>query len=123
LRIQVNDEITERNGIMHGDWLIARWTRDDLAAPNAALVRTNASNTKKPATEQRNFKVTDIDEIAERVEALKNVVWEFGTICTAQWVHAPSSGRPKERVRDALHIVEGRVMYRLGDRQVPWPPH
>jgi hypothetical protein len=74
LRKHVNEAITERNRIMRGDWFIARWTRGDLAAPSAALVRVTPSNTKKPAVEQRNFKVADIDEIAERVGALKNVV-------------------------------------------------
>lgn len=122
LRKRVNEEIEERNRIMHGDWLIARWTREDFKAPTAARVRVSARNVKEPV-QQRNFTVAEIDEICERVAALKNVVWEFGTICTKQWVHAPDSGRPEERVRDALHIVGGRVAYRLGDRRVPWPPH
>ncbi|HEY5429897.1 MAG TPA: hypothetical protein VIK04_12335 [Solirubrobacteraceae bacterium] len=125
LRKRVNEEIEEieeRNRIMPGDWLTARWTREDFEAPTAARIRVSARNVKEPV-QQGNFTVAEIDEICERVAALKNVVWEFGTICTKQWVHAPDSGRPEERVRDALHIVEGRVAYRLDDQRVPWPPH
>jgi hypothetical protein len=44
LREQVNEEIRERNRIMHGDWLIARWTRDDFKAPTAALVRVSVGH-------------------------------------------------------------------------------
>lgn len=122
LRKRVSEEVEERNRIMHGDWLIARWTRDDLKAPTVMRVRVSARNTKEPIQERR-FTVAEIDDICERVAALKNVVWEFGTICTKQWVHAPGSGRPEERVRDALHIMDGQVAYQLGDRRVPWPPH
>lgn len=119
---QVKDEIEERNRIMHGDWLIARWTRDDFQAPTAARVRVSARNVKEPF-QQRKFKVEEIDKLAERVGALKNIVWEFGTVCTEQWDHDPAKGRPKERVRDALEIVDGRVIAKPGDRTVPWPPH
>lgn len=121
LRTHVNDEIEERNRIMHGDWFVARWARGDREAPTAARVRVSARNVRNPL-QQDNFTVADIDVIGERVAALKNVVWEFGTICTRQWVHAPDRGRPEERVRDALRIVDGRVVYKPGDRQVPWPP-
>jgi hypothetical protein len=121
LRKQVIEEIEERNKIMHGDWLVARWTREDLEAPTAALVRVKASNIEEPF-KQENFTASQIDEICDRVIGLRNVVWEFGTICTEQWDHDPARGRPKERVRDALQIVDGTVVYRPGDRRVPWPP-
>lgn len=78
--------------------------------PILAVARRYARDHRiKEPIKQENFTVAQIDELCERVAVLKNVIWEFGTICTEQWGHALDSGRPKERVRDALHIVEGRV--------------
>jgi hypothetical protein len=111
LREQVKQEIEERNRIAHGDWLVARWTHADLEVPTVALVRVKAADIKKPL-KYENLTVSQIDEICERVEILRHVVWEFGTICTEQDSHDPSHGRPKISVSEALQLEAKRVVFR-----------
>jgi hypothetical protein len=120
LRRHVNKEIEERNRMAHSDWLIARWTRGDIQVPTAARVLVKARS--KEPVQQVNYKPEQIDGLGERAELLRNVVWEFGSICLQRGTWNPREGYPTVRVRDSLQIEAGRVVYKPGDHSVPFPP-
>jgi hypothetical protein len=113
LREKVIEEIKERNKIAHGDWLIAQWRRPGDEPLPPTLIRVQAASPKNPVA-VRELTVGQLDQICERVEALTHLVWEYGTICTSQGAHDPRLGHLKQRVRDALQIVAGQVVFGPG---------
>lgn len=114
LRKHVLEEINMRNDIAHGDWLIAEWAVGKEATPSPKLVRVKASRQNKPFAHD-DLSVEQLDEIGTRVEALGDVVWEFGAICTGRYTQDPP-----RRVRDALEIDgNGRVVFKPGVERMP----
>lgn len=112
LRRDVTDEWKRRNDIVHGDWLVAAWVRPGVEV-TPTLVRVKAARVDQPFASE-DYTVERIDEICTTVEALANVVWEFGTVCTQQGAYDPELGRPATRVSDALRIDDdGRVVFRF----------
>ena len=114
LRGQVDQEIRRRNIIAHGDWFVAKWAEPSEDPPRdipTTLVRVKASSTKEPF-QYEDLPVSTIDAHGEEVEALEQVVCEFGCVCTRQGPYDPALGRPVVRVRDALQIVEKHVVFR-----------
>lgn len=112
LRKQVRDEITRRNDIAHGDWLIASWARPDADPPIPTLVRIRPSKINEPFNVE-DLTVERIDSICIEVEGTANSVWEYGTVCTKQDAYDPRRGHPETRVRDALMIEQDRVVFRM----------
>lgn len=121
LEEDVKREIEERNRIAHADWHVARWSRADGEAPIAERIRANPGNKKEPI-QRKQYKVGDIDKLCDRVEVLRNVVWEYGSICLKRGHYNEARGVPTPAIADALQIQDGRVVYRSGGGQVPWPP-
>ncbi len=111
LRKQVSDEITRRNNIAHGDWLVASWARPDTDPPNPTLVRVKANKIDKPLRAE-DLTVGRIDAMGTEVEGTANAVWEFGTVCTKQDAYDLRLRRPATRVGNALKIEGGRVVFR-----------
>lgn len=121
LETSVKDEIEERNRIAHADWHVARWSRADGEVPIAARVRVNPANKQEPV-QHVPYKVGDIDKLCDRAELLRNVVWEYGSICLRRGNYRPERGVPVPVITDVLQIHDGQVIYRFGPGQVPWPP-
>jgi hypothetical protein len=116
LRKEVNAEISERNNIAHGDWLMGFWQSDSGQPVPAQLVRIKASSQTKPF-EWRSMTSDELGKITARVERLANVVWQFGLACTglgAYWT----------RVRDAIHTTDkGELVQPEGSVWVLPNPH
>lgn len=123
LQKSVSDEIEERNAFAHHDWHVARWSTPDVDVPIAERLGLKASS-KKSAERRVVYTPADIDKLARRVEGLRNVVWEFGTICTKQDAYDPAKGRPVPSIKKSLRISEeGVVIYFEGEHFVPFQPH
>jgi hypothetical protein len=121
LRNHVKEEIEERNRIAHADWGVARWSRADGQAPIAERVLVKPD--KQQPIQRQHYDVGDIDKLCERAELLRNVVWEFGSICLQRGNYHPRRGLPLPKVSEALQIQDGRVVYLSpAERQVPFPP-
>lgn len=118
LRKQVSEEITRRNDIAHGDWLIASWTRPDAIPPTPTLVRTKASKIDEPFRSDE-YTVERIDAICTEVEGTGNAVWEFGTVCTKQDAYDPRRGHPETRVRQGQPCLPRTAVGSSGSRQHP----
>lgn len=121
LRSHVKEEIEERNRIAHADWGVARWSRGDGQAPIAERVLVKPD--KQEPIQRQRYNVGDIDKLCERAELLRNVVWEFGSICLQRGSYHPRRGFPLPKVSEALQIKDGRVVYLwLAGGEVPFPP-
>jgi hypothetical protein len=118
----VGAEIKERNAFAHHDWYVTRWSNPDLETPIAERIGMKASS-KKNRDRREVYTPPSIDELARRVEGLRNVTWEFGTICTRQDAYDPARGRPAPRISKSLGISDGGVViYFEGKHFVPWEP-
>lgn len=80
LRKEVRDEIGRRNDFAHGDWWIGFGVKEDGAGGDPALMRTKPSRKKDPWV-TREVPITEIDERAEALHDLRQMVAEFGGIC------------------------------------------
>jgi hypothetical protein len=108
LRERVNDELRQRNRIAHGDWLVPRWKQPDMEWEAPALLRAKASRVQEPFV-QENLAVSRIDAMCDGAEALEQVVWEFGTICTGEDAYT-GVVHPPRNVRDVLMVKDGQVV-------------
>ncbi len=116
LRKEVEAEISERNNIVHGDWLIGFWVSGSEQPVAAQLVRLKASSQTKPF-EWRSMTTDELDKITARVEHLANVVWQFGLACTRL-------GKHRTRLRDLIHVAsDGRLVQPEGTVWVLPNPH
>ena len=104
LRKAILAECKRRNDVVHGDWIFGGL--GGIEKP--VLIRVQAGSVKEP------FRVEEYD--AERIEAmcgdvelLHNAAWEFAAI-----IFSTGSGTLPRRVRDALHVVDGRIAFRPG---------
>lgn len=111
LRKAVLAEIKRRNDIVHGDWLID--PEPEPGRPSSILIRVKAGSVKKPFSFTR-YEPAQIEDMCAEVEALRNVVWEFAAVITRLHEDDTLLGPLPARVRDALHIVNGRVTFRPG---------
>lgn len=122
LQNAVNEEIKERNAFAHHDWHVARWSSPNVDVPIAERLGLKASS--KDAERRVVYTPADIDKLARRVEGLRNVVWEFGTICTKQDAYDPAKGRPVPKIKKSLRVSDdGVVIYFEGEHFVPFEPH
>ena len=120
----VNAEIRWRNILAHGDWFVPEWARvwtpedaDDGDAKSIAPTHLLRVQPHKPTPlEPKPLFTEDIDGYGERVEALRNMLWEFGMICTRTWDHDPTRGLAPVRVSDAFELTgsanDRRVRFR-----------
>jgi hypothetical protein len=121
--------ISRRNEIAHGDWLIYSWTE----APNGSvadipslttLVRVEARDTEEPF-KYEDLTAEDIENEAREVEALEQLICEFGCICTKQGDYAPDKPQAGVRVRDSFekHGRSNHWYVKLRPRNSPelWP--
>lgn len=112
----VTDEIERRNDIAHGDLWIDPRSFSDWPEGRVQIIRI------RPARKAGPFKTIDVmpdelDKWSESLAALRDLVTEYGYICTGARPYA-SEGI---RVRDILVMKSGEVV-REGPRAATFPP-
>jgi hypothetical protein len=76
LQKAAEEEITRRNNIAHGDWIIGKG--NDPATAQTALVRVHPNRRKPP--HNTKYTSTDLDDLSERLGRLCRMTWVFGMI-------------------------------------------
>jgi len=115
LRKQVTYEITERNNIVHGDWLIGHWG----PGVDPIRLRIKVASQDEPL-KRSHLTIDELGELADRVEHLAAAIWQLGLICIYQ------HGK-KTRVENILELkgerivqVEGSVWIYPNPHDDPW---
>lgn len=104
LRDQVNDTITLRNAVAHGDWWIG-WGFAGATTPDPPTLDRYRPSRKAGLKEVRELSVADLDAMSEKMAALQNLVDEFAELCVG--TRRTMDG---QRVGDYLIIENGEVV-------------
>lgn len=78
LQNEVGTEITRRNNIAHGDWIIGKGNEPSTAA--TALVRVHANRRKGPYHQVTAMTSASLDELSERLMTLSSMTYVFGMV-------------------------------------------
>jgi len=114
LRKAIRHEIERRNNVVHGDWIFERIGDSE----HPVLIRINAASVKEPFRIER-YDAKRIEGMCADVEALHNAAWEFAAIIFGAHGNTPYGPMP-ERIRDALEVVDKRVVFRAGVAIPSW---
>lgn len=110
LKKEVRDEIKQRNDFAHGDWWIGFGKKPDGSGGDPVLWRVKPGR-KKGASDPKEISVATIDEISDKLYALRQQVAEFGDICLGKWPNDELvQPNPPVRVGDIFSLKENRVI-------------
>jgi hypothetical protein len=105
LRKTVFEEIKRRNDLLHGDWVFHQLS---FGGPKAMLLRVKAGSVKDSFL-LNEYGAGQIEGICDEVDLLSEAIWMFAGIT----LKPHGDNNPHElpaRLRDALEIVDGRVV-------------